>query len=92
MNIKTKLEAFDKIVKEMREIIIKKNNDYGDDNIGALGVRGIFVRLWDKLSRLKELVWLNKEQKVLDEKIEDTLKDLANYAIIMLIFLRGKWK
>ena len=86
-----KLAEFDKIVSQMREIMVKKNHDYGDDNISALGPKGVFVRIWDKTSRLKQLEWLEKEPKV-NESIEDTTLDLANYAIINLILLRGKWK
>lgn len=89
--LKDKLNEFDKIVKEMREIIAKKNNDYGDDNIGALGEKGIFVRIWDKVSRLKSLVWLNKNAQVSNESIDDTLMDLANYAIINMIVRRNRW-
>ena len=43
------------------------------------------IRLEDKLNRLKSL--LKKESLVTDEKIEDTLMDLANYAIMTLIEL-----
>ena len=90
--LKDKLKAFDEIVAEMRVIIEKKNNDYGDDNIGMLGERALFVRIWDKVQRLKQLVWNAKELKVSDESIEDTLKDLANYSIIQVILRRGQWK
>ena len=35
-------------------------------------------------------VIMNKEQLVSDEKIKDTLLDLANYAILAVIELEGK--
>ena len=84
-------KEFLQITKDMYELHVKKNNDYGTDNIGALGEKGIYVRIWDKVSRLKELVWESKEQKVKDESINDTLTDLAIYSIIMLIYRSGKW-
>lgn len=50
-----------------------KNADYGDS----------FAKLTDKLSRLKTLM-RGDEQQVHDESIDDTLLDLANYAIMEL--------
>jgi len=89
--LKQKLYEFDNIVDKMRSIIIAKNNDYGNANIGDLGIKGLFVRLWDKVNRLKQLVWVEKENQVKDESIEDTYLDLANYAVISIIVKRGKW-
>ncbi len=82
---------FRKIIEEMYDLHMRKNSDYGSGNIGDLGEKGIYVRMWDKISRLKELVWNRKEQKVLDESIDDTIMDLGVYSIIMLIYRRGKW-
>jgi hypothetical protein len=45
------------------------------------------VRLEDKLNRLRTLNQ-KEEAAVKDEKIEDTLQDLANYAILALIELK----
>jgi len=82
---------FREILEGMISMAITKSNDYGSDNIGYLGERGVYVRLWDKVARLKRLLWDNREVKVKDESIDDTLMDLANYAVIMLILRRGKW-
>lgn len=90
MNIK--LKEFKKIQNHMEKTFIAKNHDYGDDNIGVLGSKGVYVRMWDKMSRLKRLMWEERNAKVKDETIQDTLEDLANYAIIALIVHRGKWK
>lgn len=87
-----KLKEFDRIQKEMRDIFIRKNHDYGDDNIATLASKGVFVRMWDKMSRLKRLLWEQNEAQVKDESVQDTLVDLACYAIIALIVLRNKWK
>lgn len=68
-----------------RELYLAKNDDYGDSIARVRRVvRGApLVRLYDKLHRFESL--LSKEQQglsrlVLDEKIEDTLMDMANYA------------
>lgn len=42
------------------------------------------IRLEDKLNRLKALT-RNGNQQVNDESIDDTLMDLANYAIMTLV-------
>jgi len=68
-----------------------KNHDYGADNIGALGAKGCYVRIWDKVSRLKTLLWDENRPAIPDEKIIDTLEDLANYAVITLLLLEDKW-
>jgi len=82
---------FKKIIDDMFELHKRKNNDYGSDNIGALGEGALFVRIWDKVSRLKSLTWEKKNAQVKDESIEDTIKDLAVYSIIWLIYRHGKW-
>ena len=90
--LRQKVDEFDKIVAEMRETLIRKNSDYGNENIGTLGEKGIFVRIFDKVCRLKNLVWNSKEAQVKGETTLDTYMDLANYAIIAIIFNRGKWQ
>lgn len=42
----------------------------------------------DKLSRITSLI--DNDAKVKDEAIEDTLVDLANYAIIMSLYVQHK--
>lgn len=82
-------EMFKDIVDEMHEIYIAKNSDYGSsvsDTYKDFGLVSFLVRMQDKMNRLKTLN--NKESLVKDEKIEDTLLDLANYSILALIELR----
>lgn len=82
-------EMFKSIVDEMYDIYIAKNSDYGSsvsDTYRDFGLVSFLVRMQDKMNRLKTLN--NKESLVKDEKIEDTLLDLANYSILALIELR----
>lgn len=74
------------------ELCIKKNRDYGDNNIVDLGPKGLFPRIYDKIMRLKTLLWENKLQNVKDETIRDTILDLRNYAQILLAVLDKKFK
>ena len=50
----------------------------------------ILVRMADKMSRISTLI--DQEAQVKDEAIEDTLQDLANYSIILKLYLSTKTK
>jgi hypothetical protein len=81
------------IVNSLLQTLYKKHEDYGPMNIaGAPGgpMNGLRVRMYDKLARLNNLVDTGDTPNY--ESIEDTLIDLANYAIIGLLVQRGQWK
>ena len=73
-------------LESMKDLYLKKNHDYGDSvskTFDEYGLVSFLVRMDDKMNRIKTL---NKIQDtaVRGEKIEDTLLDLANYAILAL--------
>lgn len=68
-------------------IVISKQHDYGHDNILAFREQGLVVRLWDKVSRLKNLILGNDVPQ--HESINDTFIDIAGYAIIGLMLANG---
>ena len=73
-------------ITKMKNLYLKKNHDYGDSvskTFDEYGLTSFLVRMDDKMNRIKTL---NKIQDaaVRGEKIEDTLLDLANYAILAL--------
>ena len=83
----------DIILKEMKEILVKKQNDYGPYNIArAPGgpMNGLLVRMYDKIARLDNLRKRNNTPNY--ESVEDSLIDLANYAIIGLLVIRNQWE
>ena len=85
-----KVKEFVSICGEMAELYDAKNWDYGDSFGKSFEVWGMpmpCIRLTDKLNRLCSLT-KNSSQRVQDESIEDTLKDLATYFIMTLIELR----
>jgi hypothetical protein len=87
------VKHLDTILQELQYIMLKKHEDYGPMNIsGAPGgpMNGLRVRMYDKLARLNNLV--NSGDTPNYESIEDTLLDLANYAIIGLLVQRGQWE
>ena len=85
-----KVKEFVSICGEMAELYDAKNWDYGDSfgkSFAEWGMTMPCIRLTDKLNRLCSLT-KNSSQRVQDESIEDTLKDLATYSIMTLIELR----
>ena len=81
------------IVNQLLQTLYDKHKDYGPLNIaGAPGgaMNGLRVRMYDKLARLNNLLDTGDTPKY--ESLEDTLLDLANYAIIGLLVQRGQWE
>jgi hypothetical protein len=89
---------FHTLLREMAEIHAAKNKDYAGkdyfsnfkmcEDIGIPSWKGVFIRMTDKFSRIVNLIANNREAHVKTESLEDTLIDLANYAIITLILLK----
>ena len=75
---------------EVAEIIIAKHKDYGPDNIEIFGQQGLVVRMWDKIGRLKHLLWGKKNPSC--ESVEDSFTDLAGYGIIGKMLVKGDWR
>lgn len=77
---------------ELAELLLKKHNDYGPLNISLSPggpLNGLRVRMHDKLARINNLIDNKREPG--NEPLEDSFLDMANYAIIGLLVLRGQW-
>ena len=82
-----KVELHADICHDMHELYKRKNADYGD-SFAQLRKRYpnfVCMRLFDKLNRLDTLIQPGYEAQVTDEKLEDTLMDIANYAIMEIV-------
>lgn len=80
------------ICNKLNEIYTKKNHDYGDafsESYGKYGNVMPIIRLEDKLNRFRNLV-MNGNVEVKTESMEDTLLDLANYAIMTVIEIESR--
>lgn len=81
-------EQFWNIEEEMYKTYIKKNHDYGNSfekSLDKFGLIASVVRLSDKINRLETLT--KKDALVKDESIKDSLLDMANYAIMTVMWL-----
>jgi len=82
----------DNTLNELASLLISKHKDYGPKNISLSPggpLNGLRVRMWDKLARINNLV--DKGASPEHESLEDSFKDMANYAIIGLLVLQGRW-
>jgi hypothetical protein len=82
------------VMLELGDLLIKKHKDYGPKNISNSpygATNGLVVRMWDKIARIVNLTKNGKNINAENEPLEDSFKDIANYGIIGLLVLRGKW-
>lgn len=93
---------FKRIQQEQYKLFCRKQYNYGKGNImlggdidntddRKMALSGVVIRMNDKLNRLMNLILKNKKD-VVDESVEDTFIDMANYSIISLLVNRIKWK
>lgn len=100
------LAMFKSITDQMYEITKAKNSDYTGDASDAFKnftqvenategkistEEGFFTRITDKYMRFAGFI-KNGSLKVADEKIEDTLLDMAVYCILLVCYRRAKKK
>lgn len=74
------------IAVDIAKLVEKKNHDYDnsfDKTLSEYGPTAYFLRIEDKLSRLKSLT-SGAEARIKDEAIEDTLTDIVGYTLLML--------
>mgnify|MGYP001243161125 CR=1 FL=1 len=77
---------------DIHEFYYTKNKDYGDaftKSLDKYGPIAALVRMEDKMGRLSNLITKGEESYILSESVDDTLIDLANYAIMTALYLRG---
>lgn len=81
------------ICERIHETYLKKNADYGDSyKIVRDKIPNIIIgHLTEKLSRLETLLQDGYIPEIEDERIEDTLLDIANYAIIEIVERKADW-
>lgn len=82
------VEKFTEITSNMAKTYAAKNHDYDnsfEQSLDKFGLVASVVRLGDKMNRIESLT--KKEAQVKDESIKDTLLDMANYAIMTVMWM-----
>ena len=87
-NPETFNQACYEVAREVADLVIKKQMDYGKDNILVFGEFGVLVRTNDKIARLKNLIG---KEGITEPRI-DAWVDIIGYGIIALLLDRGWFK
>lgn len=85
-------DAVAKTYSEAEELLLRKHMDYGPKNISESPggpVNGLRVRMHDKLARINNLYESGATPE--NESLRDSFLDMANYALIAMLVLDGKW-
>ena len=96
-------ESWKEIQQEQYELFARKMMDYGLGNIALgttleepediqLSLTGIWLRVNDKVNRLKNMLKRKGYNYVAGETMMDSFVDIANYGIIAMLVMKGKWK
>ena len=104
-------EGLDRQLRRARELMLRKQHDYGPGNImntpltdilsaweiGGIDrtmaiEMGIFVRLFDKISRMNEGFQNAGKTAVPGETLEDTWRDIVGYGLIALMVRDGHFE
>jgi hypothetical protein len=91
---------FKAMTDEMYKVFCAKMYDYGANNIALgrdltdehnkkLSLMGIWFRSNDKMSRIENL--LQRKDDAVNESLEDSYLDLANYSVIASIVRKNLW-
>ena len=82
-----KIREIEKTSREIINVIKLKGRDY-QDSCFQLGDAGFFVRIFDKVNRLKSLTW-DKKKPEIDETVDDTIIDIIGYSLLWLYHRKG---
>lgn len=76
------------ILEDMHTTLTSKNKDYGDSFAKLyrkFGLQYALIRQLEKTDRLDNLIMGQEEAEVTNESVEDTIRDIAGYAILTLV-------
>lgn len=92
----SKLKEHAWFCEHLNSIYKKKSADYGDSfdkGLDKYGTLSALIRMEDKMNRFEQLIRKDgndsEEVMVIDETIRDTLLDLANYALMTVMWLEN---
>jgi|TARA_B110000503_G_scaffold137825_1_gene222761 hypothetical protein len=90
------------IQQEQYELFLRKQHDYGPQNVAVgsllktkedikLSLLGLWFRIQDKTERIKTLLMRDDGNSVQDEPVVDSFNDISVYGIMAQVVSRGKW-
>jgi len=93
---------FLQIQSEQYELFLRKQHDYGPQNVAVgsllktkedikLSLVGLWFRIQDKTERIKTLLMRGDGNSVQDEPVVDSFNDISVYGIMAQVVSRGKW-
>jgi len=93
---------FLQIQSEQYELFLRKQHDYGPQNVAVgsllktkedikLSLLGLWFRIQDKTERIKTLLMRDDGNSVQDEPVVDSYNDISVYGIMAQVVSRGKW-
>mgnify|MGYP001343792825 FL=1 len=93
---------FKRIQREQYELFLRKQHDYGPQNIAVgtalindedkrLSLMGIWFRINDKVERIKTLIMRGDDGSLEDEGLVDSYSDISNYGVMAQVVASGKW-
>lgn len=83
-SLTTNVDRFKSLADELSNLYRLKNNAYGNsfsESVESYGLIAALTRISDKFHRLENII-LHPEVDTGDERLIDTLKDMASYAIM----------
>jgi hypothetical protein len=90
------------IQQEQYELFLRKQHDYGPQNVAVgsllktkedikLSLLGLWFRIQDKTERIKTLLMREDGNSVQDEPVVDSFNDISVYGIMAQVVSRSKW-
>jgi len=80
----------DILLSDVVTTVIRKQRDYGHNNIAKFGITGLVIRVHDKVARSENLLLKdNYSNAVENESLYDTLMDIVGYSIIAFMWLNS---
>ena len=79
------LWSYEEVMQKLHDVYVKKNSDYGDSfskSLDKYGEVAAMVRIEDKKNRLDSLFGKENDRMVVNESLDDTIEDIANYFIM----------
>ena len=83
----------EKSCNDLKNLLIEKNQKYGNSffkTADEYGKSVLILRIDDKLNRLKQLILRNETDDMQGENVQDTLIDIAGYAILAKLYLENR--